>query len=294
LFDTLLAVYTGTSVTNLTLIASDEDLGGYFTSEFRFNARAGVDYHIEIDGYFGIAGEFLLSWELEATSEKLPVIRTQPVSQVISSNGAVTFAIQAEGSDLRYQWLFEKAIIPGANDTSYTITSVQRAHVGNYSILVANSDQRTIESLPAALELGAPGPISQYKLEDLVLGPGSATRAAFAQSRLSSVSPLPGFISVSAGSIESRLFENRTGTTQAQEPVACDTIGGASKWLPFKAEQDGVLVIDTIGSEIDTILTKDFTQGHSHLVTNPATTDLYVHPGGVLLPSVVHLLSSCC
>ena len=53
-FDTLLAVYTGTSVTNLNRIAENDDIVEPFDSaqsEVRFEAKAGVTYHIAVDGF---------------------------------------------------------------------------------------------------------------------------------------------------------------------------------------------------------------------------------------------------
>lgn len=52
-FDTLLAVYTGDSVTNLTLVAADDD-GANFNgnSKLTFVATAGTTYAIAVDGYY--------------------------------------------------------------------------------------------------------------------------------------------------------------------------------------------------------------------------------------------------
>src|SRR5207237_3339627 len=41
-FDTIMGVYTGTSVSALTLVASDDDSGGSLTSKVTFAATAGV------------------------------------------------------------------------------------------------------------------------------------------------------------------------------------------------------------------------------------------------------------
>ena len=41
-FDTILAVYLGTQLSQLTEVASDDESGGYHTSYVMFNARAGV------------------------------------------------------------------------------------------------------------------------------------------------------------------------------------------------------------------------------------------------------------
>jgi hypothetical protein len=52
-FDTLLAVYTGTSVSNLTLVAQNDDDNQGQTSSVTFNAVAGTTYYIAVDGWFG-------------------------------------------------------------------------------------------------------------------------------------------------------------------------------------------------------------------------------------------------
>jgi hypothetical protein len=59
-FDTLLAVYTGTGIGNLTLIAENDDFGGV-TSAVGFLAVAGTTYHIAVDGYGGVSGDVQLT-----------------------------------------------------------------------------------------------------------------------------------------------------------------------------------------------------------------------------------------
>jgi Zn-dependent metalloprotease len=59
-FDTLLGVYTGSSVSSLTTVASDDDGGGGFTSKVTFNAVAGRTYQIAVDGYGGASGSIAL------------------------------------------------------------------------------------------------------------------------------------------------------------------------------------------------------------------------------------------
>src|SRR5439155_2913214 len=51
-FDTLLAVYTGTSVSGLTQVAANDDASsGDLTSRVSFAAAAGTVYRIAVDGY---------------------------------------------------------------------------------------------------------------------------------------------------------------------------------------------------------------------------------------------------
>src|SRR5205823_3893780 len=49
-FDNLLAIYNGESLTNLTLVAADDDSGGYYNAKLSFFANSGTTYRIAIDG----------------------------------------------------------------------------------------------------------------------------------------------------------------------------------------------------------------------------------------------------
>jgi hypothetical protein len=59
-FDTLLAVYTGSAVSSLSHIASNDDYTG-LTSRVQFTAVAGTTYRIALDGYSGATGTFMLN-----------------------------------------------------------------------------------------------------------------------------------------------------------------------------------------------------------------------------------------
>ena len=58
-FDTTLGVYTGSSVSGTTLIASNDDSVG-LTSSVTFNAVAGTTYQIAVDGYNSLSGNIVL------------------------------------------------------------------------------------------------------------------------------------------------------------------------------------------------------------------------------------------
>ncbi len=61
-FNTLLAVYTGNSLNNLSLVASNDDIApGNLQSRLTFNATAGVVYQIAVDGYNGATGNLVLT-----------------------------------------------------------------------------------------------------------------------------------------------------------------------------------------------------------------------------------------
>lgn len=61
-YDTLLGVYTGTTLGNLRSIASNDDQSGsILTSRVSFRATAGTTYQIAVDGYHGAAGHIALN-----------------------------------------------------------------------------------------------------------------------------------------------------------------------------------------------------------------------------------------
>ena len=63
-YDTMLAVYTGSSVAALSHIASNDDISGTTggASTVTFPATAGTAYRIAVDGYNGAQGNITLNW----------------------------------------------------------------------------------------------------------------------------------------------------------------------------------------------------------------------------------------
>lgn len=70
-FDTLLAVYTGTIVSDLTHVASNDDFNAeerLFYSKLDAPVKKGQLYHIAVDGLAGSVGDIELSFEFEETT----------------------------------------------------------------------------------------------------------------------------------------------------------------------------------------------------------------------------------
>ncbi len=112
-FDTTLAVYTGNTVSNLTAIASnDDDAGGagLVTSRLWFNAVAGTNYQIAVDGFGGVTGNIVLNWNME---NKLGIARL--------SNGACQ--VSFTGVDWqRYHILESMDLIHWITNTTVTMS----------------------------------------------------------------------------------------------------------------------------------------------------------------------------
>jgi uncharacterized repeat protein (TIGR02543 family) len=89
-FDTLLAVYTGSNVAHLTLIAGNDDAyegapGGF--SQLTAAVRAGQTYHIAIDGYDGVGGALFLTYAFNASQVyHLTVVQAQGGTTSIGSS----------------------------------------------------------------------------------------------------------------------------------------------------------------------------------------------------------------
>lgn len=156
--DALLAVYTGASVTNLTLITSDDNSAGNQASRVVFTATSNTTYRIAVDGLNGLtAASVLLNW----SQSFVPVILSPPqgTNVVADFNEDAIFNVLAMAvtTPLRYQWRCQGTNIsdvatnlPNATNASHTVVNVQTNHVGHYSVVVTNSSG-SVTSAPATL-----------------------------------------------------------------------------------------------------------------------------------------------
>ena len=71
-FDTLLGVFTGSTVSRLTPVGSNDDAGGTFQSEVTFEVVTGTIYRINVDGYQRAFGNIALTLNAVPLSENLP------------------------------------------------------------------------------------------------------------------------------------------------------------------------------------------------------------------------------
>ena len=250
-FDTLLAVYTGKSVDTLQRIESDDDRGAFYTSELRFNALKGTTYALAVDGYGGDVNDFILSWKLDTTSLPIPVILKHPISQTGVPGRNVAFAVTATGTGLIYQWLFNGRPIRGATLDTLTITKIGLEDIGLYTVLVGTEQKTSVESYAGRLELGD---LPRTPSEDKYEPPFQAFSLPGLGEPELQLGSIP-IISVSAGTIGSQWLTLKGSSTQLSEPPPCGAIGGSSRFQAFSLTSQADMIIDTIGSTNDTILT---------------------------------------
>jgi uncharacterized repeat protein (TIGR02543 family) len=91
--DTLLAVYTGSVVSNLTKVTSDDDFnsdrGVLPTSQVKFAALAGTEFEIAVDGKNGAAGAISLNLTFKPDTTKPTVTISTPASGAKVTNSTI-------------------------------------------------------------------------------------------------------------------------------------------------------------------------------------------------------------
>ncbi len=99
-FDTLLGVYTGSAVNALAAVAANDNDGTLGNvSSVVFQAQAGVEYEIAVDGFNGAAGDIALNWNLNtsANADLSLTGSSTPTSVTQGDNITYTLNIQNAG-----------------------------------------------------------------------------------------------------------------------------------------------------------------------------------------------------
>jgi hypothetical protein len=99
-FDTTLAVYTGTNLANLTLVASNNDISaGDHSSRATFNATQGVTYRIAVDGAGSATGNYLLNWAQAAAGATTFAAVLPYARSILGGDTATAFATIINGGN---------------------------------------------------------------------------------------------------------------------------------------------------------------------------------------------------
>ncbi|HVT73335.1 MAG TPA: FG-GAP-like repeat-containing protein [Lacunisphaera sp.] len=174
-FDTLLGVYTGSSVSALTTIASNDDLqdGVIHYSVLSFTATSGTTYYFAVDGWGGDSGAIDLN--LDFAIPTAPAITAQPAGASAAIGANAVFTGSANGTPApTYQWqrnaagsgtwanLTDSANYSGSSLSSLTVIGVTQAMNGDQFRMVATNSQGSATSNAAALTVTKPADAISY------------------------------------------------------------------------------------------------------------------------------------
>jgi hypothetical protein len=94
-----------------------------------------VKSHPGVSGY-----TYLNGLQISKTAPAAPAIAAQPANQTVIVGGSAMFSVVANGGGpLVYQWRREGTNLPGATSSFLSLTNVQLADAGNYSVAISNN-----------------------------------------------------------------------------------------------------------------------------------------------------------
>jgi len=247
-FDTTLGVYTGASVTTLSSQAQDDDDGEANSSRVEFDATVGTNYLIAVDGINlgnGVAvGNVALNWQFAEEGANTGQLAVSPAAEFFSSgNLGGPFA---------------------PSTMTYTITNTSAAPV-EFDV-ITNGVFFDVDKNTEQLDPGASTTLTlSLNSNATELGPGTAVGSVIINgiSRTVAVSVLTNsdlqddFADrvIINDALPARLLSSNVDTTkQPGEPNHGGNPGGASVWWSYTTPIAGTLVVETTGSNFDTVL----------------------------------------
>lgn len=254
-FDTLLAVYTGNSVSALTLVAENNNFGSLTTSRVVFQATAGTEYQIAVDGFNGASGNVTLRWT-PATND--PFSGRIAIGTCEGSTTATNICATTEPG--------EPVHSPNETGASlwYTYTAPSTDHA---TLSLAGSAINAVVAVYTGESVGA--------LTLVASGVGGCTFSTTANNRyqvavdglngergviqLSWTSrpandPFAGAIALDAATTGSVTAVTTCASKETGEPDHAGNSGGKSVWYTYTATNETSLTLDTFGSSYDTLL----------------------------------------
>ncbi|MDZ4848788.1 MAG: metallophosphoesterase [Pirellulaceae bacterium] len=267
-FDTTLGIYTGSAVSSLTKVASNDDVSGSVrTSLLTFSAVAGKTYRISVDGYSGATGQIAL--QLSAAP---PLVndafssRTVLVGSSVTATGSNTTATSEPGEPANAGIVGGKSVwwswtAPASGSVSIstsgssfdTTLGVYSGSSVNALTAVASSDDES-GSIRTSRVIFAAVAGRTYQIS--VDGYRAATGNVALSVALLAPPVNDNFLNrtVVSGASVTANGTNVSSTRETSEPNHAGVTGGRSVWWSWTAPTSGTITISTAGSNFDTTL----------------------------------------
>lgn len=279
-FDTVLAVYIGNSVSSnsLLLVQSDDDSDGNHESAVAFNAIAGQTYRIAVAGYWRSEGDIIFDLNLKPSVIRLPMFVVNPPHLSVCQNAPVNLRIDFTADEnVQLQWFFQNNPVPNAVTVSNIINQVGDEQIGRYQVRIITPTATNFSRI-GELQINSrcrTNVFARDKFADAAdsgfyVIPSSPDLGKKGGGSYSSAK----FGSGSHGYSGTQIFSTIGATAEPGEPNHCGLAAGKSEWFAYQAETNGMLRIDTEGSNFDTILAVYIGPGDSFAtLTNIACDD---------------------
>lgn len=287
-FDTILAVYTGESLTQLNRIAGNDDFDFRRLSRVSFLAGAGTTYRIAVDGFFGAAGEVVLNWQPGALSNddfQNARLIAGAAGEVSAANvgmskqpGEPAHAGNAGGASIWFRWTAPTSGAVTFDTEGSVSVDPQTGETFGLDTLLAVYRGSTVDRLTEVTandDMDAAADVFQSRVsfraqagtEYVIVVDGSRpegglpdqghVRLTWHQPEAAGSAPANDAFAaaqVLSGNSGSITGANTRATKETGEPVHAGSGGGQSVWFRWVAPAAGLAAFDTEGSQFDTVL----------------------------------------
>jgi uncharacterized repeat protein (TIGR02543 family) len=268
LFDTLLGVYTGTSVDNLTEIISNNDNGNGFQSRVTFNALTGITYYIAVDTYSGLSANMTLNWydtpPPPSNNNFADAITISNESGQISGNnsfatketGEPDHANDTGGKSVWWKWTAssdEDITFDTSGSNFNTLLGVYTGtSVDNLTEITSNDNEDNTSQ--SRVQFNAINGTTYYIAVDGYLGANDSIILNWYNTPLPPINDNFADAITIIGENNHLTGSNLYATPEANEPKHAGNTATKSVWWKWTAPADTIISINTFGSKFDTTL----------------------------------------
>ncbi|GGA23903.1 S8 family serine peptidase [Okeania sp. KiyG1] len=266
-FDTVLGIYTGDSVSDLTEVVSDDNGGDAVESLVMFDAVEGTNYKIAVDGFLGEQGNIVLDLVQQTTS--IPNDNFADSATLTgTSDSAATSNLNASkeadepnhaendgGSSIWWNWTAPSSGLVSIDTFDSSFDTVLAAYTGSslqdLTEVASNDDAGFDVQSEIMFEVEA-GTNYKIAVDGFNGAAGDVELALSLQTDLLANDDFANRISLNDTDVF--MGRNEGATSEPGEPSHAGNDAAASLWWTYTAPESGAVTINTDGSDFDTVL----------------------------------------